>query len=181
MVPSSTPPRLHVAEGPRSLEIVIERQRGLLPGFFLGVWVLGSAFAAWSTARHLGEDPWSPGSAYLALWLLASGLGGVTVAVLVLVLFIGQETVEVADGALRLGVRIGPFRRDRSYALAGVANLRATGPSAVPPAILGEQGRGTWGGIAFEHAGRTIRFGVGLENREARRVLGAIRSRLSSA
>jgi hypothetical protein len=177
MLPSSAPPRLHFAEEPGRLKITIERRRGLGPLLFLGVWLVGFSLAASSTAGNLTREPWSTGSIFLALWLVGWALGGPTVAALVL--FIGQETVAVANGALRLGVRIGPFRRDRAFALAGVENLRADGPMS-PPARSPGKGRRTWGGIAFEHTGRTIRFGIGLENPEAHRVLAAIRGKLSS-
>jgi len=180
MLPTSVaPPSLRYLESPGRLEILIERRRGVKPAVFLSVWVFGWAFAAWSSATTLAGGQWSIGSLFLALWLVGWTVAGLTVVVLVLVLLVGEETVVVERGLLRLGVLVGPFRWDRAFDLSGILDLRAlpAEPAATP---RGQRSRRLSGGLAFEQGGRTIRFGAGLVGSEANRVLAAIRERLPS-
>ena len=176
---SGTPPRARFVREAGHLQISIDRRRGIGPAAFLLVWLGGWGLAAWSTVRTLLHESWSAGWALLAVWLAGWTIGGLTVVVLVLVLLLGNERVSVAGGALRLGVLVGPWLRERAFDLAGVHNLRVLSPRDVAPTARGRS-RPPMGGLAFEHGGRTIRFGAGLQGLEADRVFSAIAALLPS-
>lgn len=69
---------------------------------------------------------------------------------------LGRERIEIEEGTLTLCERLGGYtRRQRTFRTSGIRGLRYD-PSAPGP-------------IAFEFAGRTFRFGSGLDSHAARK------------
>ena len=136
-------------------------------GAFLAFWAVGwtgagggvvALFAAAevepraATLAGMGAVVWLAGVAF-ALWALFRGVLAI------------QEVV--VDRSV-LGVRhvAGPLHPGTAYDLARVRDLRIEGGGALRASF------------AFEHAGRTVRFGLGVAVDEAEGALASLRARL---
>jgi hypothetical protein len=109
---------------------------------------------------------------FLAVWLVGWLAGEVFAVVAWSWLAFGEEIVAVREGVLAIEKRIGPLALARSYPVHEAGNLRAVGwfgsrmsfsDSMRPWGLSG-------GTVAFDHRGKTVRFGIGLDEKEARSV-----------
>lgn len=95
----------------------------------------------------------------------------------------GTEVVILSDGALVVRREVGALQRSRAYNLAEVRNLRFSPLVYNPFSITGSWGYqfqllGLGGGtIAFDHGDRTHRFGNGLSETDAARLIATIQQR----
>jgi len=164
-------PRAELSREPSRL--VVRFRRPLAPRLafaaFLCFLVAGVLAGLVAVASMLGTGRLEgPAATAAGMWLvaLALGLGFAGWAFFRAVL--ATEVVEVGPDTLTLRRVAGPLRTGSAYELARVRNLR----------LEGRPGRTS---LAFEHAGRTVRFGLGLGGAEAEEVLAALRERVRTA
>jgi len=125
-----------------------------------------------------------PQDVFMAFWLVFLAAYGLGIAYLWLWIAFGKELVTVRQGNLILKKDIMGFGRRKVFPVSEVSNLRANGPFGsrvenLPTQIdyLGFRG----GVIAFESRGKTHKFGIQLEEQEAREVFAKLAQRLTTA
>jgi hypothetical protein len=106
---------------------------------------------------------------FVALWFVIWTLGGLAGVLGLLWAFAGHERVVVDGGTLALRRAAGPLGKTQTFPLAEVRDLRY-----VPPTTGDRKTRAAPGLVAFEHAGRTVRFGTYLGVAEGRAVVDAL-------
>lgn len=155
-------------EGDR-LVLRFERPRAprVMLGAFLAFWAVGWAGAGGGVVALFAAAEVEPRAATLAGMGAVVWLGGVAFALWAL--FRGVlATQEVAVGRSTLTIRhvAGPLHPGTSYDLARVRDLQIEGGGTRRAAF------------AFVHAGRRVRFGLGIAGEEAEGALAALRARL---
>ncbi|MCP9462762.1 MAG: hypothetical protein NNA24_12040 [Nitrospira sp.] len=176
--------RVSITETPVSLRVVIPYSRSWFVIGFLGFWL-----CAWAVAEILiplrfleGEVPsgeWSLMVGWFVVWTVA----GVLALYAWLWQVMGKEIVTVQSGSLTLRRDVGGFGFDKVYGLDQVHELRAE-PALFDPMDLSMalQLWGIGGGaIAFDYEGKTRRFGIGLDETEAKQAVTAIKKRWRAA
>jgi hypothetical protein len=178
---SAKTPKLRVTltGGPEGLEIVIPAQRNLVVLLFLGVWLAGWVMGELTTlADILKGGPRQPDGLVL-LWLALWTVGGVFATYMWLWMLVGKERILMGTSVLRLKRDVLGLGPAHTYELFRVYDLRvATRPvgprdTAVTPRLA----RLIGGLIAFEHEGKTIRFGASLDEAEAQMIVDRMRQR----
>jgi hypothetical protein len=117
-----------------------------------------------------------PGGAFVLLWLLIWLALTVVLAAIWLWTGWGKEIVTVAGGALTVRRDLLGLGKTKSYPAADMRNLRSAGFFGDPWGWSGYlRYWGLAGGnVAFEHAGTTHRFGLLVEEDEARQIVEKI-------
>ncbi len=182
--PSPLPSRVMITEMSDCLRLVIPYSRSWFVIGFLGFWL-----CAWVVAEVLiplrfleGEAP-SGGWSLMIVWFVVWTVAGVLAVYAWLWQVMGKEIVTVRDGSLTLRRDVGGFGLDKVYDLDQVRELRAE-PALFDPMDLSMalQLWGIGGGaIAFDYEGKTRRFGIGLDETEAKQAVAAIKKRWRAA
>jgi hypothetical protein len=98
----------------------------------------------------------------------------------------GREVIVIHEGILEMRREAGRRRRSESFQLSEVRNLRyAPEPAVTGPMLSFSKSlrsaqvylRSEGGSIAFDHGGRTHRFGIGVPEAESRCLIATIRAR----
>lgn len=135
---------------------------------WLGGWSFGEYFAL--SVIFSGDGP-AEADLFLVFWVTFWTLGGLAAWWFVLWQLFGVEQLFITGGALVHEVGLWRLRRRRVYRLDGVGGFKlATGPK------MGNQL--TTGAIAFTAEGNERRFGIGMDEKEAKTSLAAIRRHL---
>lgn len=179
---------------PRGLRIVIPVRRHLFIILFLGFWLLGWAFgevmAGAALVCHAGGvdcGPFHPtgpeggASLFLLVWLLAWTVGGGAALLAWVWVAFGREIVTVTDRALTVRKDVLGRGREREHDMAHVRDLRVSlAPFNPwdPSGALRMWGVGG-GTIAFDYGARTVRFGGGLDEAEARQIVARVGGQFS--
>jgi hypothetical protein len=185
--------RATITEEPRGLRIVIPARRHALIVLFLGGWLVGwgfgEVFALGGVLSGLGIErvgPFQtpshtsgPALIFLAVWLVGWTTGGLWALYTCLWAMVGREIVTASDRAFTIKRDVQGLGRIREYATTQVRNLR------VAPVVVGSLGTGapprprgmSFGPIAFDYGTRTVRFGGGLDEGEARQIVARINDR----
>jgi hypothetical protein len=164
--------RSSVTDTGPGLEIVIPARRRVFALLFLPVWLffwtIGGLFAF---ATLL--SPETPGGVdlFMGVWLCGWALGEVSVVTTILWMLRGREVVRVDRDVLIIRREVFGVGPTQEYDTREVANLRASplpfgvGAYGSSPLALLRQGAGT---IAFDYGAKTYRFGIAMEEAEAR-------------
>jgi hypothetical protein len=179
-MPVLTPkPRATVSGGPEGLEIVIPARRNPFVLLFLGVWLAGWATGELSALGDLLSGRPRGFEGFLLLWLTLWTAAGALAAYAWLWMLVGKERILVGTSTLRIKRDILGLGRTRTFELFRIRNLRVAPGPAGPrdlTAALTLAGL-TRGLIAFEHEGKTVRFGVSLEPAEAQMIVERMKQR----
>ena len=163
MATSHTPTTIE--ETPDSLRILMPMPRVGCILAFTGAWLLGWLVGEISVMKVLLLDGeimhWS--GLFLVLWWIAWTAGGVVFGGVFLLMLNGREVVTFGPDVVRR--RVEAFGRgfSWSYPLAQVSNVRLTADE-----------NGILDFVAFDAAGKRVRFGTGLTESEAERCVEAI-------
>jgi hypothetical protein len=155
----------HSIGGP-AVRIRAPRNWGAL--IFLPIWLAGWTFGGVLAIGAFFREP----RLFLGVWLIG-WLAGEAFAILAWSwAAFGEEVLTLGEGSLSLAKRIGPFQRLRRYPLHNSSNVRAAGWFASPTSFADSlRPWGLTGGtVAFDHHGKSVRFGIGLPEHEARQV-----------
>lgn len=167
----------NIAEG---LRIVMPCRRSWFVICFLAFWLCGWAVAEVMVANQFmkGDSP-PEGELFMLAWFGVWTIGGVVAIYAWLWQLIGKEIVTVHGQTFITRRDIGGLGFDKEYSLVQMRDLRMRFVAASPLELSSSfQLWGIGGGvIAFDYGGRTIRFGAGLDDAEARQVVAAITQR----
>jgi hypothetical protein len=163
-------------EGTTGPEIVIPVRRNwavlVVVPVWLTLWISGIVGAAGQviSGRARGGE-----AGFFEVWLIVAVAAGATVVYYWLWNAIGREVVGRRPGLLMIRRDVAGLGFSREYSLADVRNLRVSLPPPdaarwAPPLRLSRDA----GAIAFDHDARTVRFGRGLDEAEARLVLAEL-------
>lgn len=179
-----SPPRITITDQPDELHIVIPCRRSLFVIFFLGFWVCGWAVGEVMAPIQFLEATPQPGEEWLILaWFVVWTVGGVLAIYAWLWQVMGKETVTVRGTIFSTRREIRGFGFGKDYDLMQINDVRLGQEKFDPMDITSAlQLWGIGGGvIAFESAGKTRRFGTGLDEAEAKQVMEALKRRLRIA
>jgi hypothetical protein len=182
--------RATISESPEGLLITIPAMKNwfliLFLGFWLIGWLCGEVTVIFILIRgHLAHGANLKGSLpvaaslFMLVWLSGWTLGGGFALLTWLWNFAGVELIVLGPSTLatkREVLGIGP---PKEYDLQSIGNLRVSvGMSNFnnPMSQFQTMGGGT---IAFDYAAKTFRFGIGLDEAEARQILARFNSRHS--
>lgn len=190
-------PRYTLTDSFGQLTIAVPSRKNWFMILFLGFWLIGWAVGEIAVPalflpallsppageHQLGSS--GPG-VFLVVFLLA-WLGGWTVGGVMAIRqwlwnLKGVEIVTLDGESLSIRRRSVGRGREKRYALAEVSALRVSVPAYDPSNPWGMQGATKWwsrsGGImAFDYGASTVRFGQGLEEAEAKKLLAEIAQR----
>jgi len=148
---------------------------------FLPVWLAGwtvGGIAAITQLLSKGTDP--GGRVFLLVWLVGWAFGEVFCCYLWLWNAFGKEIVRVGSGLLTMKRDVFGLGRARSFQTMEISDLRAAGFFGNMRSV--SSGMAQWeitgGTIAFDCNGKTNRFGIQLEEKEAREVVERLRPHL---
>ncbi len=172
--------RITIADTSQGLRIVIPYTRSWFVIFFLGFWICGWAVAEYMvSSQFLRGDAPPEGESFMLAWFAVWTVGGLFAIYALLWQVIGKEIVMVHGQILRTRHDVGGFGFNKDYDLTQMRDLRAA-PVGFNPLDLSSslQLWGIGGGvIAFDYGAKTIRFGAGLDEAEAKEVVTAIKHR----
>ena len=160
--------RIWVDQGVRVPEVHVRAPRNWAMLAFLPFWLAGWTFGGIVAMLSFAREP----QLFIAAWLVGWTFGEAFAVLAWFWAAFGEEVVAVDSGALHVGKRIGPLRRERVYLLHEASNVRAMGWFGSPTSFADSlRPWGLTGGtVAFDYHGKPVRFGIGLEEREAREV-----------
>lgn len=161
-------PRVKVGQDVRGLKVRIRAPRIWGALLFLPVWFAGWTFGGVMAARAFVKEP----QLFLAVWLVGWLAGELFALLAWSWIAFGEEIVAVRESVLTLEKRIGPLALTRHYPLHEASNLRAAGWFGSPMSFSDSMRPwGLSGGtVAFDYNGKTVRFGIGLDEKDARSV-----------
>ena len=178
--PQPATSRVIITETSDSLRLVIPGSRSWFVIGILGLWI-----CAWAVAEVMvpaqflqGAIP-SEAQSLLFAWFAVWTVGGLLAIYAFLWQAIGKEMAAVQGQVLITRRDIGGFGFNKVYDLSRVEHLRVE-PSGFNPLDISAalQLWGIGGGmITFDYGAKTHRFGVGLDEDEAKRVVAAIKKR----
>jgi hypothetical protein len=174
-------PRATIAELPDGVRIEVPARRDpylvLYGAFVLGMWALGEG----AILHTLLAEPASRGERLAAAFCLVpwTAVGLVAIAAC-LWLAVGRAVVTATERALTIRCAALGLGTTREYDMAHVHALRLAPAWVFRPASALE--RTIWlvpgaGAIAMDYGARTVRFGNGLDEGEARRIAERIAAR----
>jgi hypothetical protein len=172
--------RVTVIDDPRGLRLLIPTKRNwfliFFMGFWLSMWAVGEIMVP--TQFLKGEMPGIT-TIFLLTWLGCWTVGGAFAIYMWLWNLMGRQIITVHGHALTTRRDIGGYGFDKEYDLAQVRDLRVSvmGFKAWDfSASLQFWGLGG-GVVAFDYGAKTCRFGTGLDEAEAKLVVGKITGR----
>jgi hypothetical protein len=135
-------------------------------GLALAVWILVMALALWSSVTS--PRPMTlEGIKFYGVWTVIGSL----VVLIPAAMGIAREMIVIEGKSLVLRKDIAGFSKTRTFELTALRNLRPIASSDDShPGRRPDQ-------IAFDHNGRTYRFGRGLSEHEVMRLIKTIRAR----
>ncbi len=139
-------------------------------GIAMTFWVL----VMWLTLLGLSRRPLSgnvEGIKFFLIWLMI-GLGFVLLAG---TNWLRRDTVIIEGKSLILRKEFAGIRKERSFELSEVRNLRPVSPDNRNAPVA--QGRAVPSAVAFDYQNKTSQFGVGLSESEVMRLIKTIRER----
>ncbi len=186
-------PRCKIEEAAEGLVITIPARKRwfmiLFVGFWLCGWAVGEVFEGGVLIQGLfgGDAPWHEANGAFSIGLLVfmlAWLGGWTVGGLFAIYawlwnVAGRQVVTVGVDGIRIENAVPMWRRGKEYRLADVRSLRVA-PEQLTMWTFREGMRfwGIGGGLlAFDYGAKTVRFGAGLDEAEAKMILAAIARR----
>ena len=173
-------PRAIITETPTGLLITIPANRNWFVVLFVGFWMCGWLFGECAVIYTLakGKTP-LPANLFLLAWLGAWSVGGVFSGYLWLWNVAGKELIALRTDTLAIKSDVLGFGNLREFDLAEVRDLRIDRPYPGITTLTWNSpaqmfGTGT---IAFDYGAKTFRFGLGLDESEARQLVARLNSR----
>jgi hypothetical protein len=170
-----------VGDTPAGLEITVPSKRNWLLTIFLGFWLCGWAIGEVVVPTQFFSEGMPPEALlFTIVWLCLWTIGGAFALYAFLWSLVGRERIIAGPNFISIKREILSWGRSREYELTHVRNLRVA-PAHYNPFDLrsGLQFWGIGGGtVSFDHGSATVRFGAGLEESEARSIVGQIQSRV---
>lgn len=164
------------------LKIKIASRKHWFIIFFLGFWLVGWAFgevtAVWSLFRG---QTLSGSSLFMIVWLVFWTLGGIFAILILSWQLFGMEVIEISFQGITTNRTILGFGFPKEYSTDHINALRIS-PNLNTGEMYGwlqaGRGYGFQGGLlTFDYGAKTIRFGSGIEEAEAKQIFEEITQR----
>jgi hypothetical protein len=172
--------RVTITDTSGELRIVIPYPRSWFVICVLGFWICGWAVAEVMVPMQLFQGDAPPeGEGFMLAWFGVWTLGGAFAIYALLWQVIGKEILTVQGQTFTTRRDVGGFGFDKEYALLQMKDLRVEQQGFNPLDVSSSlQLWGVGGGvIAFEYGAKTHRFGIGLDEAEAKQVVTEIKNR----
>jgi hypothetical protein len=172
--------RSRIEELPAGIVVTLPIQRSTYSMIAIPVWLGLWAYAAIQAQRQVAALSLQQAGNRLQLFLLAIWfLAGAWFVLSLFWMLLGRERMVFSEGSVLVQQTLLGLGRRREFDLQQVTEWR------VSPALIGGRsaasvtmfGLGSSGAISFDYGARTIRLGAGLDEAEARMVLGQLASR----
>lgn len=173
--------RSSVEDTGRGLEIVIPARRRWFTLLFLAFWLLFWTFGGITAVMQLFAPDTPIGvDLFMLVWLCGWAAGEAVVATIILWMLRGQEVVTVTPHALLVRREVFGLGPTHEFDVAHISDIRASpvpfgALSSTGPLALLRQGIGT---IAFDYGAKTYRFGISMEEAEARLLIKRIEEKV---
>jgi hypothetical protein len=157
--------RARLEDRANGLQVVIpaRRQVGLI--LFMAAWLTGWFFGERSALHVLLHPRGGVADLFMVLWLLGWTVGGFFAVLVLLWTLVGREVITTDDRILSVRRELLGLGRVRRYDLANVKDLRC---APMPENPRSRESPWAGGVIAFDYGPRTIRFGTGIDEAEAK-------------
>jgi hypothetical protein len=166
-----------------AFKITIPSQKQWFQILFIGFWLVGWAFGEVTAAGNLLSGMGFGGpSLFMIAWLGAWTIGGGYALYVLLWQLTGSEIVQVSNSGITTSRSILGFGFfPKEYSAEYIKALRVSA-SMSPNDIFGwsqaSRFYGTGGGfLAFDYGAKTVNFGVGIDEAEAKQILSEIQQR----
>jgi hypothetical protein len=157
------------------VEILIPAQKNLGVIIFLGVWLCGWAFGeifAIITVLGGGTDTDIGVKAFMLVWLFGWTIGGYFAFKMAIWSLIGKEIITVEHGQLTIDKKGAIFYSPKSYDVSDIKALRVQedvyDSNNRRNTVNGFNNTGT---IRFDYGMKTIKFGSGIDEAEAKAII----------
>lgn len=147
---------------------------GIFLCFWLCGWCAGEVFAL-TTIAHGG-----PMSLFLLVWLAGWTAGGFFVLRTIIWNFAGKEIITLKQGVLGIKQKNLLFSKPKDYDLREVKRLRVRDDEPYGNSVFGQRNSfniNKNGTILFDYGMKTVRFGSGLDEAEASKILDRLKSK----
>jgi hypothetical protein len=155
--------------------IKIPTAKNVLKIVFLGAW-LGAWFLGETSAIQQVVSGKSHSSDFFMLfWLCGWTIGGGWAILTLLWNAAGREEITVGQGMIKIKKTIWGIGLSREYTLSSTRDFRVVSDHNSDSAFNGTRGLGFWGyicgPIVFDYGMKTIKFGLGIDEAEARYII----------
>ncbi len=167
-------PRYQCQNSANGLTITIPSKRNWFIILFLGFWLIGWAVGELSAIGDIFSSSRTTvgafGGLFMIGWLGAWTVGGAFAIYSWLWQIAGVEEIVISHDSLKISKKIPLWTRTKEYRLQDVTSLRVSpSPSPYPGkmdfwGITGEQ-------LAFDYGAKTVRFGPGIDEAEAKHII----------
>lgn len=163
----------------RQLKIIIPSKKNVLTIFILVFWIAGMIFSYFMFSQDPDFFDSEMPKEFSFFWFFAWGIGGVFVAVILTWIILGRETVIFENNICQIKKGILDFAFvNKSYELKLIKNLELN-PADIETNFLGQKRTGPeygfkGGKIRFDYGMKTKKFGIGIDEAEARFIIDEI-------
>lgn len=182
-------PRYSVERTPTGMIFSIPSRRNWFVIIFLGFWLMGWALGEITVLGVLGVGIYefmqggiesiaekgvgAFGGAFLILWLAGWTVGGFFAIYTWLWQLKGVEQITMSGDSLKIEKKTPLWTRGKNYRISSISSLRISSSSAsMPRKYSGMNSPGFSGGLlAFDYGTKTVNFGMGLDEAEAKLIL----------
>lgn len=182
-------PRYSVERTPTGMIFSIPAKKNWFIILFLGFWLMGWAMGEITVLGILGagifefmqggmddiveKGAGAFGGAFLIVWLAGWTVGGAFAIYTWLWQVSGVEQIIISGDSLKIEKKIPVWTRGKNYLIYNISSLRIASSSAsMLRKPSGMEFRGISGGLlAFDYGAKTVNFGMGIDEAEAKMIL----------
>jgi len=166
----------------RSLKISIPSRKNAFIILFFCVWLVGWFFGEKSALTEILRSENIAANGFLLFWLIGWTIGGLFALAILLWTAFGEEIITFDDRILQVGKGFFNFSfRTKKYETKHLKNL-VLNPSSggdinslFSQKKIGDFWGITGGKISFDYGMKTIKFGIGIDEAEARHIISEIK------
>jgi len=166
----------HYAQG---IEVIIPPRKNAFVSRFLTLWLLAWLYGEIVIIDRIINRPVAAADAFIVFWICAWTFGGLLAVLLQLWNMKGREIIKIDDNELWRSREYVWFARSRHYQLRHIRNMRPTEIDLSRPDI--NQGTEFWGlsggTISFDYGESIQKIALGIDEADAREIIGAIKAR----
>jgi hypothetical protein len=159
------------------VSIRIPTAKNIFAILFLILWLGGWFFGETTVISSLLNGKMRGGNFFILVWLCGWTLGGGWAILTLLWSIAGSEQITVVQGMLKIEKNIAGIGFSREYSIEEIRDIRFENNINVTAGNrrnIGVFGGGADGPIAFDYGMKTIGFGLGIDEAEARYLLGVL-------
>ena len=171
--------RATITEHFDKVEITIPAKKRIFIILFFCVWLCGWVFGETTAIGEVSKD--GLGNLFMVVWLTGWTVGGLFAMYSIWVMLAGKEFIEAGQGVIAIKNQALFFMPERVYDLREVKNLRIEEPEEENfgfgrrnPPKLDLTNVGT---IRFDYGMKTIRFGNGIDEAEAKYIVDKLKNK----